>query len=85
MSIDLLIRMGLVHMLIKRLELNIKDLSESHNKNTFKNNYVKRSLREDCDDADDEIDYVAAKRVKIDYISSRFIPVRATPSLYMHL
>lgn len=75
MSIDLMIRMGLVHMLIKRLELNTKDLTESHNTNTLKNKDVKKSLRDD-DDTDDEADAVVAKRVKIDYSPNRFIPVR---------
>lgn len=74
MSIDLMIRMGLVHMLIKRLELNTKDLTEAHNKNTLKNNDVKKSLRDEDDD--EEMDAVVAKRVKIDYSPNRFIPVR---------
>lgn len=69
-----MIRMGLVHMLIKRLELNTKDLSEGHNKNALKNNDVKRSLRDEDDD--DEMDEMVAKRVKIDYSPNRFIPVR---------
>lgn len=70
-----MIRMGLVHMLIKRLELNTKDLTESHNTSTLLKRDVKKSLRDDDDD-DDEADAVVAKRVKIDYSPNRFIPVR---------
>lgn len=68
-----MIRMGLVHMLIKRLDSNTKDLTESHSKNTLKRNDVKKSLRDEDDD--DEVDAVNAKRAKIDYSPNRFIPV----------
>lgn len=68
-----MIRMGLVHMLIKRLELYTKDLTETHNTNTLKKNDVKKSMRDEDDD--DEMEAVNAKRVKIDYSPNRFIPV----------
>lgn len=72
-----MIRMGLVHMLIKRLEINTENLTESHNTSILKKNNVKKSLRDDDDD--DEMDAVLAKRVKIDYSPNRFIPVRVAP------
>lgn len=68
MSIDLLIKMGLVNVLIKQLEINIKDLNEPHN-SAMKNK--KRSMEDDEDD--DESD--SAKRAKIDFHSPNFMPV----------
>lgn len=68
-----MIRMGLVHMLIKRLELNTKDLTESHNTSTLKKNDGKKSLR---DEDDDDMDAISAKRPKIDFSPPTFIPVR---------
>lgn len=75
-----MIRMGLVHMLIKRLEIYTKDMTEPHNTNTLKRNDVKRSLMDDDNDDDDDDDEVLAKRVKIDYSPNIYIPVRV-PSL----
>lgn len=69
-SIDLMISMGLVNVLIERLELNTKELTESHNTSMVKNNDCKKSLS-----ADDENEISNPKRAKIDFGPATFIPV----------
>lgn len=72
-----MIRIGLVQMLIKLLELNTKGYSVTHNAAVLKKNDVKKSLRDkDDDDDDDEIDSANVKRAKVDYGPNRLIPVR---------
>lgn len=63
--------MGLVNVLIKILELNTKDLPESHSTDVLKNTDIKKSLK----DIDDEIDVINPKRVKMDFSPPTFIPV----------
>lgn len=78
MSIDLLIAMGLVNVLIKQLELNIKDLNEPHNTTAKSEN--KRQIEKDDDDDDDSEN---SKRTKIDFNSPSFMPVRAAVAHFM--
>lgn len=71
MSIDLMIRMGLVNVLIKLLDLKTKDLSETHDTDIFKQNDSKRQSDSD-DDADNIVNH---KKIKIDFSPPKFIPV----------
>lgn len=73
MSIDLMIRMGLVNVLIKLLDLKTKDLSETHESTVLKKIDSKRSFLKDSDDDADAI--VSPKKMKIDCCSTKFIPV----------
>lgn len=70
MSIDLLIAMGLVNVLIKQLEVNIKDLNEPHSTSPKSEN--KRPMEDDEDDDDSD----NSKRAKIDFNSPSFMPVK---------
>lgn len=65
-----MIYMGLLTVLIKRLETGIKDLKETHNTDRNGTNNASR-LR----DADDDIDIIFPKRVKIECSPPRFMPV----------
>lgn len=69
MSTDLMIHMGLLNVLIKRLETGIKDLKETHNTARSTTNNVRPR------DGDDDIDIIFPKRVKIECSPPRFIPV----------
>lgn len=70
MSIDLMIKMRLVNVLIERLDLNLKDLTETHDKK------LKRTIPADNIDNDDandtsheeeECDTPTLKKMKLDY------------------
>lgn len=71
MSMDLMIQMGLMHVLINRLEISIKDLKESHNTDQEK----KTELMRGRDDDDDDIDMMFPKRIKMEFSPPRYIPV----------
>lgn len=72
MSTDLMIRMGLLSMLINRLDANIKDLKESHNIDYYKKEEgIVRPREMD----DDEMDGNFPKRIKMEYSPPRFISV----------
>lgn len=70
MSMDLMIHMGLMTVLINRLEISIKDLKESHNTDQRKHNESVRAR-----DDDDDIDMIFPKRVKMEFSPPRYIPV----------
>lgn len=72
MSMDLMIQMGLMTVLINRLEISIKDLKETHNTDPNKKN--NDSMRERDDD--DENDMNFPKRIKMEFSPPRYIPVR---------
>lgn len=65
-----MIHMGLLNVLIKRLETGIKDLKETHTTDRSKVNDVIRTR-----ECDDDIDVIFPKRVKIECTSPRCIPV----------
>lgn len=65
-----MIHMGLLNVLIKRLETGIKDLKETHTTDRSKVNDVIRTR-----DCDDDIDVIFPKRVKIECSSPQCIPV----------
>lgn len=69
MSTDLMIHMGLLNVLIKRLETGIKDLKETHTMERSTTNNVRPR------DGDDDIDVIFPKRVKIECSPPRYIPV----------
>lgn len=69
MSTDLMIRMGLLNMLINRLQVNIKDLKESHNIDYHKReDAIVRPREMD----DDEMDGNFPKRIKMELSPPRF-------------
>lgn len=70
MSTDLMIQMGLLNVLINRLETSIKDLKEEHEIDRYR---VSRNRVRD-DDSDSET--IFPKRVKIEFTPPRFLPVR---------
>lgn len=69
-----MIQMGLLNVLINRLDINTKDLPEVHNIDETKNNDLKRLDRDD----DYEMDINFPKRVKLEITPPSFVPVRAT-------
>lgn len=68
MSMDLMIQMGLMHVLINRLEISTKDLKESHNEEK-RNEFMKGR------DDDDDIEMIFPKRIKMEFSPPRYIPV----------
>lgn len=82
MSTDLMIRMGLLNMLIDRLEANIKDLKESHNIDYYKKeDRIVRPREMD----DDEMDGNFPKRIKMEFSPPRFQSVSALNSFFLSL
>lgn len=67
-----MIRMGLLSMLINRLDANIKDLKESHNIHHYKKEDVIVRPREMDDD---EMDENFPKRIKMELSPPLFISV----------
>lgn len=73
MSIDLMIRMGLVNVLIKLLDLKTKGLGETHESSILKKKNLKRRLSEG---SDNNVDAMTNQyKMKIDFSSPRIIPV----------
>lgn len=70
-SIDLMIKMRLVNVLIERLDLNLKDLTETHDKKLKRTSTVDTNA--DTDNANDEtkekedFDAPIPKKMKLDY------------------
>lgn len=77
-----MIRMGLLSMLINRLDANIKDLKESHNIDHYKKEDVIVRPREMDDD---EMDGNFPKRIKMELSPPLFISVRVFSNLATHL
>lgn len=73
MSTDLMIHMGLLNVLINRLETSIRDLKESHN---TENQKIKD--KSNARDDDDDIEMIFPKRVKMEFTPPRYIPVSVT-------
>lgn len=65
-----MIEMGLLNVLIRRLDVGIKDLKEIHNKDRSKRTDAVRTR-----DADEDIDMIFPKRVKIECTPPRFLSV----------
>lgn len=63
--------MGLLNVLINRLEMGIKDLKETHNTDRRKTS-SSISIRE-RDDDDDDIDMTFPKRVKMEFTPPRYV------------
>lgn len=61
--------MGLLNVLINRLETSIKDLKESHSTKGYKTDETSR-IRDD-----DDIEMSFPKRVKMEFTPPRYIPV----------
>lgn len=80
MSTDLMIHMGLLNVLINRLETNLRDIKESHNTKKQKTTETVRAR-----DDDDDIDMIFPKRVKMEFTPPRYIPVRAKIHQIHHL
>lgn len=76
LSTDLMITMGLMNVLINRLELGIKDLKETHSTDRKNSTNTMR----DRDD-DDDIDMTFPKRVKMEFTPPRY----ATVCIYAHI
>lgn len=68
LSTDLMIHMGLMNVLINRLEMGIKDLKEAHNTNRQKTSNTMRER-----DDDDDIDMSFPKRVKMEFLPPRYV------------
>lgn len=69
MSMDLMIQMGLMTVLINRLEISIKDLKETHNTEDKMHNESIRSR-----DDDDDMEMIFPKRIKMEFSPPRYIP-----------
>lgn len=67
-----MIQMGLINVLINRLEMGIKDLKETHNTSRK----ILICSRERDDDDDDDIDMTFPKRVKMEFTPPRYVCVR---------
>lgn len=67
---DLMIHMGLLNVLVNRLESSIKDLKESHNVDKHKGKEAARAR-----DDDEDIEMIFRKRIKMDFSPPRYIPV----------
>lgn len=65
-----MIQMGLLNMLINRLEISIKDLKETHNIDHHKKEEKTRPR-----EMDDELDIIFPKRVKMEFTPPRLLPV----------
>lgn len=77
-SIDLMIKIGLVNVLVERLDLSTRDLSETHAKRVTKRSNVDVdavAIGTTVDDADDqtveELLPNSSKRMKVDFFRSR--------------
>lgn len=70
MSMDLMIHMGLMNVLVNRLETSIKHLKETHHTGVKSREAIR--ARND----DDDIDLIFRKRVKMEFSPPRYIPVR---------
>lgn len=70
-----MIQMGLMNVLINRLDMGIKDLKEMHN--TVRQR-ASNAMRE-RDDDDDDIDMTFPKRVKMEFTPPRYAPVCTRP------
>lgn len=68
MSTDLMIHMGLLNVLINRLETSIKGVKETHNTDGSKSSVAARARE------DDDIEMTFPKRVKMEF--SPYIPVK---------
>lgn len=66
-----MIHMGLLNVLINRLETSMKDLKESHNTDKQKFTDTVRTR-----DDDEDIEMIFPKRVKMEFTPPRYIPVR---------
>lgn len=70
LSTDLMISMGLMNVLINRLEMGIKDLKETHSTDRQKTSSNRIATRERDDD--DDIDMAFPKRVKMEFTPPRY-------------
>lgn len=76
-SMDLMIHMGLLNVLVNRLETSIKDLKESHN-DKQKGKDAARAR-----DDDEDIELMFRKRIKMDFSPPRFIPVNQREYIFL--
>lgn len=76
LSTDLMIHMGLMNVLINRLELGIKDLKETHNTDRQKTSSCSGITMRERDDDDDDIEMTFPKRVKMEFTPPRYTSVR---------
>lgn len=67
-----MIQMGLMNVLINRLEIGIKDLKETHNTERQK---ISKNITVRTRDDDEDIDMAFPKRVKMEFTPPRYIPV----------
>lgn len=65
-----MIHMGLLNMLINRLETGIQDLKETHNIDHYKKEETTRYREQD-----DELDIIFPKRVKMEFTPPQLYPV----------
>lgn len=67
---DLMIHMGLLNVLVNRLDTSIKDLKETHNADKQNGKEAARAR-----DDDEDIELIFKKRIKMDFSPPRYIPV----------
>lgn len=77
---DLMIHMGLLNVLVNRLETSIKDLKESHNADKQRGKEAARAR-----DDDEDIELIFRKRIKMDFSPPRFIPVSCVLTIALNL
>lgn len=68
-SIDLMIKMRLVNVLIERLDLNLKDLSESHDRKLKRSSTGDGTETENIDESEQQenLEPSPPKKMKLDY------------------
>lgn len=73
-----MIQMGMMSVLINRLEIGIKDLKETHSSTDRQ-----KTMRERDDDDDDDVEITFPKRVKMEFSPPRHVPVCACAYAYI--
>lgn len=69
-SIDLMIRMRLVNVLIERLDLNLKDVTDTHDKKPIRTSTIDLADTENAKDKsmdEDDLDAPTVKKMKLEY------------------
>lgn len=75
-----MIHMGLMNVLINRLDTCMKHLKENHNINKSKSDEAEVRARDD----DEDIEMIFPKRVKMEFSPPRYIPVRYSPATTLY-
>lgn len=70
-----MIHMGLMNVLINRLQMGIKDLKETHSTTDRQKTTTSIAMRERDDDDDEDVEMTFPKRVKMEFTPPRHVSV----------